>query len=342
MSWRLLVVIGLIAIVIFVVMQLKIIVIPFLVALLVTALLFPLVQWLTKQGVKRGIAVAIGLVSLLIVVAGLGFLVTQQVRSAYPELRERFTVFIEDTRTFLSSEPLNISVAEINGYTQEIITYAQANSQTLISGLSTAGATTGHVVTGIFLALFSVIFLLLDGKNIWRWVTNLFPKRNRKNLLDAGLRGWGTLIGFVKSQVAVAGVDALGIGLAALFIQVPLAIPIAIMVFLGSFIPVVGAVVTGLIAVVIALIFNGWFAAVLMLGAVLLVQFAEGHLLQPFLIGKAVKIHPLAIVLAVAIGTLLAGIPGALFAVPIVAVLNVMLTSLLASRDTKPQNKIST
>jgi predicted PurR-regulated permease PerM len=138
----------------------------------------------------------------------------------------------------------------------------------------------------------------------------------------------------VKSQIAVAGVDAVGIGLGALILQLPLAIPIAVVVFLGSFIPVVGAVLTGAIAVVIALVFNGWIAALIMLGVVLLVQLIEGHVLQPFLIGKAVKVHPLAIVFAVAIGSLLAGIPGALFAVPIVAVVNVMASVLLGKSTT--------
>lgn len=336
-SWRLLAVTGLIAVFIFLVMQLKIIIIPFLVAILVTALLFPLVQWLTRKGIKRGISVAISLVSLIVVVAGLVFLVTTQIRSAYPELKDRFGVFLNEGRAVLSKEPFNVDTNDLKDVTQQGLTYAQENSSTLLSGLSSAGSTAGHVGAGIFLALFSVIFLLLDGKNIWRWVTNLFPRNNRTRLLEAGNKGWRTLIGFVKSQVAVAGVDAVGIGLGALLLQVPLAIPIAVMVFLGSFIPVVGAVVTGLVAVVLALVFNGWLAALLMLGVVLLVQFAEGHILQPFLIGKAVKIHPLAIVLAVAVGTLLAGIPGALFAVPIAAVLNVMVSHLLgSSTSTEP------
>jgi putative heme transporter len=329
MSWRLLAIIALIGVFIFLVMQLSIIIIPFLVALLVTALLFPLVQWLNRRGIKRGFAVAMSLTALVVVVAGLVFLVTAQIRSVYPELRDRFGVFLNEGRDVLSREPFNIGTQDINGLTQQAFSYAQENSSVLISGLSSAGSTAGHVGAGIFLALFSVIFLLLDGKNIWRWVTNLFPRNTRAKLLEAGNRGWRTLIGFVKSQVAVAGVDAVGIGLGAFLLQVPLAIPIAVMVFLGSFIPVVGAVVTGLIAVVLALVFNGWLAALLMLGVVLLVQLAEGHILQPFLIGKAVKIHPLAIVLAVAVGTLLAGIPGALFAVPIVAVLNVMISYLL-------------
>ena len=333
MSWRLLAIAGMIAVFIFIVSQLKVIVIPFLVALLVTALLYPLVQLLQRKGVKRGLAVAISLVIMLVVVAGLVFLVTKQVQSSYPDLKNRVEAFATNSREVLSNEPFNINSSEITSYTEEAVSYAQENSQTLISGVTTAGSTLGHVAAGIFLGFFAVIFLLLDGKNIWRWVTNLFPRRNRKNILDAGLKGWRTLIGFVKSQVAVAGVDALGIGIGALLLQVPLAIPIAVMVFLGSFIPVVGAIITGLIAVVIALVFNGWIAAALMLGVVLIVQLIEGHVLQPFLIGKAVKIHPLAIVLAVAIGSLLAGIPGALFAVPVVAVVNVMVSSLLRNRS---------
>jgi len=328
-SWRLLAIIGVLIVAIFLIIQLKVIVIPFLVALLVTALLFPLVQFLARRGVKRGFAVAISLIALVIVVGGLGFVVGKQIQIAYPDLRDQFGVFVTDAQTTLSNEPFNISEQDLDNYAQQVTTYAEENSQSLLSGISSIGTTAGHVFAGVFLAIFSIIFLLLDGKNIWKWVVGLFPKTGRTKLLEAGRKGWSTLISFVKSQVAVAGVDALGIGIGALVLQLPLAIPIAVMVFLGSFIPVVGAVVTGLIAVVIALVFNGWFVALLMLGVVLLVQLAEGHLLQPFLIGKAVKVHPLAIVLAVAIGSLLAGIPGALFAVPTAAVLNVMVSTLL-------------
>lgn len=329
MSWRLLTIIGLLAVFIFIISELKTIVIPFLVAILITALLFPAVQWLTKKGVKRGLAVAISLVALVLIVGALVFLVTKQVQSAYPDLKNQFSNSVSQAQTLLSNEPFNIGKQDVNNYTKQVGAYIQSHSQVFIAGISSVGVTAGHFVAGIFLILFSTIFLLLDGKHIWRWVTNLFPRDKRINLFNAGLKGWKTLIDFVKSQVVVAGVDALGIGIGALILQVPLAIPIAVMVFLGSFIPVIGAVITGLIAVVLALIFNGWLAALLMLGVVLLVQFIEGHVLQPFLIGKSVKIHPLGIVLAVAVGSLLAGIPGALFAVPTVAVLNVMITALL-------------
>jgi len=335
LSWRLLAILAFIGVFIFIVIQLKVIVIPFLVALLVTALLFPFVQWLNKKGVKKGLAVAMSLVLMVAVIGGLGFLVTKQVQSAYPELKDRFSVFVKDTRSTLSGEPFNIGRSDVDSYSNEVTKYIQDNSQTLITGASAVGVTAGHVAAGIFLGFFSIIFLLLDGKNIWKWISNLFPRATRKNLFQAGLDGWKTLVSFVKSQVMVAGVDAVGIGLGAFILQVPLAIPITVMVFLGSFIPVVGAVVTGIIAVVLALVFNGPIAALLMLGVVLLVQLLEGHVLQPFLIGKAVKIHPLAIVLAVSAGSLLAGIPGALFAVPMVAFLNVLLSSLLSRRATK-------
>lgn len=334
LSWRLLAIAGVIALVIFLIIQLKIIVIPFLAALLVTAMLYPFVKWLVMLGLKRGLAVGISMTVLLAVVGGLGFVVVREVRSAYPELRERTQVVIQDTRTALSQEPFNIGKNEIDTYINTGITYAQENSGALASGVISFGSAATNVITGVFLAFFAVIFLLLDGKNVWRWTTTLFPKTTRKKLFDAGIDGWRTLINFVKSQVQVAGIDAVGIGLGALLLQVPLAIPIAVVVFLGSFIPVVGAIITGALAVILALVFNGWFVALMMLLVVIAVQFIESQLLQPFLIGKAVSVHPLAIVFAVAIGGLIAGIPGALFSVPIVAVMNVMVAALM--RQVRP------
>lgn len=337
LSWRFLAIAGVVAVFIFLIMYLKTVVIPFLVALLITALLYPLMKFLMKKGVKKPLAVAISIVSMIVVVSGLGFLVASQIRGAYPDLQARGTVIFENTRQTLSNEPFNISEQEIDGYVEDVTRYAQENSSTLASGALSFGSAAVHFITGAFLVLFAVIFMLLDGRNIWRWVTTLFPKSGRQKLLDAGFKGWRTLINFVKSQIQVAGVDAVGIGLGALILGVPLAIPIAVMVFLGAFIPVVGAIVTGALAVLLALIFNGWVSALLMLGVVLLVQLIESHVLQPFLIGKAVSVHPLAVILAVAVGALIAGIPGALFSVPIVAVLNVMVAALMNPTEPVPE-----
>jgi predicted PurR-regulated permease PerM len=178
--------------------------------------------------------------------------------------------------------------------------------------------------------LFATLFLLIDGKRIWQWTVRLFPRRARPAVDGAGRAGWVTLTDFVKVQIFVAFIDAVGIGLGAWILGLffggfPLVIPIAIAVFLGSFIPVVGAVLTGAIAVFVALVYLGIWPAVIMLGIVLLVQQVEGHVLQPLVMGTAVKVHPLAVVFAVAAGGFLAGIAGALFAVPVVATLNVVV-----------------
>lgn len=332
LSWRLLSVIGLLTVLVLIIIQLKIVVIPLLVALLLAALFYPLTQWLDNKGLRRGFSVAISLTVHLLVIAALLFVAVYQFRAELPEIQERSVATFEQAKTALSQEPFNIGESEIDRYTAQVVTYAQENSQTLFTGIGSIGATAGNFFAGFALLIFIVIFFMLDGKNIWRWTVSLFPKDTRKNLLSAGEKGWDTLIGFSRSQIRVAGVDAVGIGIGALILQVPLAIPIAVLVFLGSFIPVVGAVVTGLLAVLVALLFNGWVSALLMLGVVLLVQFIEGNILQPFLMGKAVEIHPLAIVLAVAVGSLVAGIAGALFAVPIVAVLNTMAKSLISSK----------
>ncbi|WP_411722023.1 AI-2E family transporter, partial [Mycetocola sp.] len=209
-------------------------------------------------------------------------------------------------------------------FISDAVATVQNDGQTLLSGALSLGSTLGHVATGLFLAIFCLVFVLIDGRGIWGWLVRLMPKKAQPAIDGAGKAGWFTLTNYARTQILVASIDAVGIGLGAFLLGVPLAIPIGVLVFLGSFVPIVGAVVTGIVAVFIALVYNGWFIALLMLGVVLLVQQLEGHVLQPLLMGAAVKVHPLAVVLVVAGGTLVAGIPGALFAVPVAAVINVM------------------
>lgn len=321
-SWRLLVIFAAIGVIIYVAAQLKVILIPFIIAILLAALLVPIVNRLRTRGWPKGVAIATSLIGTLLTVGALVFLVLTQIRSAWPDLQVRGGQALVAFNDFLTSPVIGFSQQGIDNTVQDLIQFMQANSQLLTTGLSSAGGTAGHVLAGIFLALFALLFILIDGKNIWRWFVGLFPRRARAAIDGSGGVSWVVLRSFVKSQVLVAGVDALGIGIGALILGVPLAVPIAVLVFFGSFIPVVGAILTGTLAVVVALVFNGWVSAAIMLGVVILVQQLESHVLQPFLIGKAIKIHPLAVVFSVAIGTLIAGIPGALFAVPFVAVLS--------------------
>ena len=329
-SWRLLLVVGVIAVVIFLIIQLRDIVVPFMLAILVAALLVPLVQWLMRHRWPKPLAIAVAMLGTIAVVAGLIFVIVSQIRGGYPDLQRRSLVAYGDFKQFLAGPPFQIDDQQLNGFINEAVAAIQRDSQVLLSGALSVGSTAGHVLAGLLLTIFATLFILIDGKRIWAWIVRLFPRTARPAVDGSGHAGWVTLTNFVKVQIFVAAVDATGIGLGAwilglVFGGFPLVIPIAIAVFLGSFIPVVGALITGTIAVFVALVYLGPFPALLMLGIVLLVQQVEGHILQPLVMGSAVKVHPLAVVFAVAAGSFLAGIPGALFAVPVIATVNVMV-----------------
>ncbi|MET0854868.1 MAG: AI-2E family transporter [Microterricola sp.] len=324
-SWRLLLIGALIALAIFLVVQLRLIVIPVLVAVLLSALLVPLVSFLVKHKWPRGLAIAVAMVGMLALVSGLLVLVITQIARNSGNLSDRAVESFESIKASLLNSPLQLTETQINEYLGQLVSAIQQDSQIFISGALSFGSSLGHFLAGMLITLFATLFMLIDGKGIWSWVVRIFPRRARAAVDGAGKAGWATLGNFVKVQILVASIDAVGIGLGAALLQIPLAIPIAVLVFLGSFIPIVGAVATGAVAVAIALIYNGWPIALAMLGVVLLVQQIEGHVLQPLIMGTAVKVHPLAVVLVVAAGSMLAGIAGALFAVPVAAVLNVMV-----------------
>jgi predicted PurR-regulated permease PerM len=329
-SWRILAIVGALAVFVFLVMQLRLIVIPFLVAILLAALLVPFVQFLQRHRWPKWLAVAVAEVGLIGIVTGLVYLIVTQIIRGFPDLQDRTLAFVEDTKATLLASPLHLTEAQINDYLANSWEGFQKDSAWLVTGAVSFGSSFGHFLAGILLVLFATLFLLIDGRGIWAWTVRLFPRTARPAVDGAGRAGWVTLTDFVKVQIFVAAVDAVGIGAGAWILGLffggfPLVIPIAIAVFLGSFIPVVGAVLTGIIAVFVALVYLGPWPAVIMLGIVLLVQQVEGHVLQPLVMGTAVKVHPLAVVFAVAAGGFLAGIPGALFAVPVVATLNVMV-----------------
>lgn len=329
-SWRILAVVGVITVFIFLIIQLRGIVVPLMVAILLAALLVPLVQFLQRHGWPKGLAVAVAEIGLIAVVSGLVVLVVLQIRSGFPDLQRQTLQAYDDFKQFLLTSPLHLTESDISDYVGQAWTAIQKDSEALVSGAVSVGSTAGHFLAGLLLTLFATLFLLVDGRGIWAWFVRLFPRRARRAIDGSGRSGWVTLTNFVRVQIFVAFVDAVGIGLGAYILGLffggfPLVIPITVAVFLGSFIPVVGAILTGALAVFIALVYLNPFAALLMLAIVILVQQIEGHVLQPFVMGTAVKVHPLAVVFAVAAGGFLAGIPGALFAVPVVATLNVMV-----------------
>lgn len=207
------------------------------------------------------------------------------------------------------------------------------NQAEITSGALTTAATLGELLTGLLLALFTLIFFLHDGDGIWRFVTRAVPRDVRQRVDVAGRRGFGSLVSYVRATAVVAIVDAVGVGVGLAIIGVPLVVPLSALVFLGAFIPIIGAVFTGAVAVLIALVTNGPIAALVVLAVLIGVMQLESHVLQPLLLGRAVKLHPLAVVLAIAGGLVTGGIAGALLAVPLLAVLNSGIRSLISDSD---------
>lgn len=340
-SWRILALAGVFALLLFLIIQLRLIVVPFLIAILLATLLVPVVQFLQRHRWPKWLAVFVGEVGLIAVISGLVYLVVTQVIKGFPDIRDRSAVFIDGLKTLLIESPLRLTETQINDYLADLWGSLREDSNLLVSGALSAGSSVGHVLAGILLVLFATLFFLIDGQRIWAWTVRLFPRKARPAVDGAGKAGWSTLAEFVKVQIFVAFIDAVGIGLGAWILGLffggfPLVLPIAIAVFLGSFIPVVGAILTGALAVFVALVYLGPWPAVFMLGIVLVVQQLESNVLQPFVMGTAVKVHPLAVVFAVAAGGFLAGITGALFAVPVIATLNVVVNYIARGKWREP------
>jgi putative heme transporter len=313
--------------------EVQVVVVPLAIALLLSALLQPLAAVLAKRGMPPALATAITVLSGLVGIGLLVWLVVNQFRNGLADLTEQVNGGIDKVQDWLINGPLGLSQTQINDYVDNARTSISENRSQLTNGALGAATTAGHVLTGALLTLFATIFFIKDGRQIWNWMVRLFPTGSRERVAGAGERAWRTLISYMHATVAVALVDAVGIGVGAAILGVPLALPLGVIVFLGAFIPIVGATLSGLVAVLVALVAEGPVTALILLGIVLAVQQLEGHVLQPLLLGRAVSVHPLAVVFGIAAGTLLAGIIGALIAVPIVAVISTVGRYLANDED---------
>jgi predicted PurR-regulated permease PerM len=321
-SWRLLVILGAIVALLWLIHRLEVIVVPVALAVILTALLLPVVDWLDRRGAPRGAAVAAVLLSGFAFFGGIMSFVVSQFISGLPDLTERVTRSIDNATRWLMEGPAHLSLEQIDRAGDAAAKALRDNQEKLTLGALSTAATLTEIVTGALLMVFTLIFLLYGGRSIYAYLTRIVPAHTRDRVREAGRAGFGSLIGYVRATLLVALVDAIGIGAGLAIMGVPLALPLASLVFLGAFIPLVGAVLSGFLAVVVALLAKGFFYALLTLGLVIAVQQLEAHVLQPLVMGRAVSIHPLAIVLALATGAVLAGIIGALLAVPVLAFLN--------------------
>jgi predicted PurR-regulated permease PerM len=332
-AWRLVFIAAALYVIGTVVGYLASVVVPLAIALLLAALLAPAVRFLTARRVPRGLSVVLVLISGLAVLGGLLTFVVVAFIDGLPALRDQLSRSIGTITDWLSKGPLHMSQAQIQDISGRLVKTITDDQSAVTSGAITTATTIGEFLAQMLLVLFVLIFFLYDGAGIWSFLLGGVPHGNRNRIDVAGRRGLAALVSYVRATVAVATVDAVGIGIGLWAVGVPLVIPLSALVFLGAFVPIVGAVVAGGVAVLIALVANGPIPALIVLGVVIAVQQLEGHVLQPFLLGRAVKLHPVAVVLAIATGVVAAGIVGALLAVPLLAVLNSGIRSLRSPAD---------
>lgn len=328
-SWRLLLVLAALYVFLQLFGLLSVVLVPVILGLLLSAVASPLVDGLVRARLPRPVATALVILAGLAALVALVALVAQQFSSGFGDLRSSFDSSLVRLEKYLADLGLSrTALTDFFDRVREGVGSGGDLGGTVVQATTTAG----HLVAGLFITLFATIFFTYDGRGIWAWTVRLFPERARGRVQGSGERAWAVLTAYVRATVIIAAVDALGIVLVAAILGLPFLVPIGVLVFLGAFIPVVGAAISGISAVAVALVAQGPVAAVVMLGGVVAVQQLEGHVLQPFLMGRLVRVHPLAIVVVIAIGGLVAGIFGALIAVPLTAIINAVTAYLAADR----------
>jgi len=292
--------------------------VPCAVALLLTALLTPFNLWLRRRGLPRGLAAACSVLGLLMILASVGAVVVLVTANQLDRLSAQFATSLRSVQNQFTSLP--VSQNTLNVIQDRLQETLQSASHGLVFTATAATETSLRLVAGLLLGVFVLFFLLYDGERIWRWCRTLFPQRTRKRIAAAGEAGWVTLSGFVQGTTVIATVHALVIGATLYLLGVTLFLPLALLVFIGSFVPVVGALLAGGLAVLVTLGSNGAVAAATILIVLLIEHELEAHVLQPLVVGRYVRLHPLAIILVIAVGAALGGIVGILVAVPITGV----------------------
>ncbi len=322
-SWRILLVLAVAAVTVLVLQALSMIVVPLAVAMLVCAILSPLVGLLHRRlRFPVVLAALTSVVGLIIVIGGLLAFAGAQIAAGMSGMLAQATAGLQQITDWLHEGPLHLSQQQLQHYIDTAKKSLSGSSGSWITRGTEWAATAGHFVAGILIALFASVFFLAQGQRIAVFLISMLPRAAQQPTYQAGRRSWISLTSYVRVQILVAAIDAIGIGAGAAILRLPFVAALTLLVFLTSFIPIVGAIASGAVAVLVALVTHGPVAALIMLGVVILVQQVESHGLQPFLMGRAVDLHPLAVLVAVVIGSSLLGIVGALFAVPVLAVAN--------------------
>ena len=333
-SWRFLVIAAAGYVILWLLAKFAVVAFPLAIALLLAALLSPMVRAARRIGMPRPLA---SVLSVAVTLSAVGALLTfagQQVANGITDLADQVVQGLDEIRAWLRDGPLNASDSQINDYIGQVQTaIADWSRNGAVDQAAGIGSAIGHITAGFFIVLFAMYFFLADGERIWSWTVRLTPRAARHYVDSSGRVAWVSLTQFVRATVVVAFVDAVGITLVAWWLDVPFVLAIGVLVFLGAFVPLIGATVAGGVAVLVALVDQGPLTALFMLIGVIVVQQIEGNILQPFLMGRFVAVHPLGVIIAIACGLLVAGVGGALIAVPLVAAVNAVVLHLADRSD---------
>lgn len=320
-AWRFLVVAAAVALVAVVLARLRVVVLPVVFGLFVAAVLAPPARWLRARGVPAALAALTVLVASLALLAGVVALFAPLIAGELAAVGSSVDEGIATVTGWLLEGPLDLSREELDDWRERALDELRERADAIAGGVVGGAYLAVELVAGLLLTIVLAFFFLKDGERMWPWAVGLFPPRARQGVDEVGQIAWATLGSYLRGVAVVALVDALFIGIALWLIGVPLVLPLAFLTFVGGFFPILGATAAGAAAALVALVSEGLVAALLVVGAVVLVQQLEGNVLQPFVVGRAVKIHAVAVLLAVAAGFVVWGIVGAFLAVPVAAVI---------------------
>ena len=321
-SWRLLLVGLLVYALARIASALRIVVLPCVAALLLTALLQPLTARLKKAGMPGILATWCSLLLAIAVIAGLGTLIGVRVSAGYPTLVKEVTHSGHQLQHWLAGPPFHIRQAHLQQLVTNLKNLIVSHKTQVAGAVLTGGKYVTEILGGTILTLFVGFFLLKDGERIWGWLTG-FMTRDRADRADrAGRAAWQVLVHYMRGTILIAATHSIVIGVTLWILGVPLVIPLAAVVFLAAFVPLIGILFAGVLSIGVTLGTRGLVAAVILLVVFLVEDQMDGHLLQPQIVGRIIRLHPLAVILALAVGGVLAGIPGAVVAVPTAAAIS--------------------
>ena len=320
-SWRLLIIGVAIYLSLRVLSALRLVVLPCVAALLLTALLQPIASRLRRAGFPALAATWCTLLAAAAVLAGAITLAATRTSADYPSLVREAGNTQDRLQAWLAGPPFHLHHSGLRQLSHRMLDYLKAHQAAVAGTVVSGGKLFLEILAGLVLMLFVTFFLLKDGDRIWRWLISHLSPELRRRTGGAGEAAWQALVNYVRGTIVVASIHAVVIGFALWVMGVPLLAPLIILVFLAAFVPLIGILVAGTAAVAVTLATRGWVAAVVLVVIFILENQLESHLLQPLVVGRMVRLHPLAVILVLAVGGVVGGIPGAIVAVPLSAAL---------------------